>query len=94
MKLFIKSLGVIRAGRWPPGLSKGSRRSCVRALQLLTESEAELYFLDLTRFLHSNRCPSPDQARGHASFDNAIVIQRYFSRQSIRRNQDTMKAET
>jgi hypothetical protein len=37
------------------------------------ESEARLYEFDLTRFLHANRYPSPGQARGHASLENALT---------------------
>jgi len=35
------------------------------------ESKAKLFGFVSTRFLHANRCPPSDQARGHASLENA-----------------------
>jgi hypothetical protein len=45
----------------------------IRAFSLLIESEAKLQIVVLTRFLHANQYPSSDQARGHASLENAMA---------------------
>jgi len=56
--------------------TSGSGRWCnsvTPALSVLLNQNQMLQILDLTGFLHANRQPPPDQVRGHASLENAIV---------------------
>ena len=54
-----------------------SSRGCVGDL---TAESATLF---LTRFLHANRYPPPDQVRGHASLENAMLNPAIFASPAI-----------
>src|SRR6266851_4033971 len=48
-----------------------------RAFSAFDGIETGLWILDLSRFLDANRSPPPDQVRGHASRENALVLLRH-----------------
>src|SRR6202140_5923395 len=48
----------------------------VESRSVLIESGPKLQILVLTRFLHANRYPPPDQVRGHVSLEDALCVWR------------------
>src|SRR6266480_1124028 len=58
--------------RWFRAWRRRDRRAA-DAISVLIESEPRLRLFVLTRFLHANRYPPPDQVRGHASLKNALT---------------------